>query len=412
MLLLSAMGEVCALKYEVVLHDTPKFKAVSYDVKQTFAQSALERSNDYQTEARADHATNNHKEYTTTEVISPSDPRYAALLKQHPQGGVVDSGSRFRSRSLLGVPIPIIIPANANTNRFLRAVTAKRSLADYAGDDGAVADTAQGYAKQEAAGYAKAEGNDDKVATATAQYNDEYQAQPAEDKDYKSGDDYHANAYIDIAAYSKTMVGPACNRLVVFVAVWSIIMIILTLMYGCCMFRYYRHFASSVGFWIAMLGFLALDLLSIGVVFAVDAHHLHHQNHLLYHRDPKWCERHPKSGGCAEYLMASTSTTTSTSASHHRQLKASENFLSWCFEIEVVCSVLAFILSYMYFIMAMNTWRYSKDLIFDAHRGRMPSVEERWSRLAGTTGRDMRHEMRPRKSLYYSKEFDREGIGS
>lgn len=382
-LLLSAMGEVCALKYEVVIKDRPKFSAASYDVKQTFAQSAMERANDYhadyQTEARADHATNDKKEYTTTEEITPSDPRYAALLKQHPQGGVVNSGSRS-----LSAPIP-------DPDRFIREVTADRSLSDNGGDD-AVADTAQGYAKQEATGYAKAEGNYKKVDEATAEYKDEYQ--PAE-KDYKA-EEYHASAYVDIDAYSKAEVGPACNRLVVFLASWTIIMIIITLLYGCCMLRHWRHFASTIGFWLAMLCFMAFDLLSVGVVFAIDAHNIHHQNHALYHRDPQWCERHPKAGGCEEYLLAPKA--------GHRQLKASENFLSWAFEIEIVCSILAFTLSYMYFVMALNTWRFSADLINDAARGRMAFVEDKLSRLAGETSTDNR--LRQQKSLYYSKEFE------
>lgn len=108
-------------------------------------------------------------------------------------------------------------------------------------DDAAAppADTASGYAAQQAEGYAKAEGND-YVAPKVAVVEGGYHAGEAEKKDaYEGTGEYKAqSAYVDMDAYSKTFVGPACNRLVVFLAIWSMIMLFITLTFGCCMFRH------------------------------------------------------------------------------------------------------------------------------------------------------------------------------
>lgn len=387
-LLIGSMGSVCALKYEVPIV-AARFKSqhAYVDPKQTFSQSAGERAYDAGHDAGHDYHSKDASthSYTTTEVLTPE--QYASKYSGKnalPTNAQVISGSNV-------LPQAASMSGKHHAQRFLRDFKADMDDRSLLEDDlsSAPADTASGYATQEAEGYAKAEGDykEEKVKP-------EYHAEKK--SNYDAGQYKAHSAYVDMDAYSKVFVGPACNRLVVFLAVWSIIMLFMTLSFGCCMFRHWLHFSHTIGFWMAMLFFLAFDMLFIGIAFAIDAHNLHHQNHALYHRDPNWCAKHPKAGGCAEYNIVSVN--------HHRQLKASDNFLSWCFEMELCAAVMAFVLSYMYFIMGINTWRFSKDLIYDANKPRNTSVENKLSRLSGENHKDFR--IREAKSLYFSKEYD------
>ena len=126
-------------------------------------------------------------------------------------------------------------------------------------------------------------------------------------------------------------------------------------------------FSSVTGFYLALLVWLAIDFLTVGILFSIDAYHIHRIDHEMYVGGYK---AQSISGGGDyqgnDYSSADAGTDYQAAATGgYRHLKASSNYLSWCFELELCCAVAAFVLSYYYAWFAINLRRFANDLLYD-----------------------------------------------
>jgi hypothetical protein len=201
-------------------------------------------------------------------------------------------------------------------------------------------------------------------------------------EDYAAKNDgYEAHSAYVAESFFEYVVGPGCNRVIIFACVWSIIMGVATSIYGCCLFRHWRSYAHVLGFWVACLYFLAFDFFSIAILFAVDASNVInidqelHVNHGVYKGK--------------QYTLG-------------RRLKAASNPLSYVYEYEVLASIVAFILSYFYLIMGLNLYRYKADMMHDWQAPRLTAVDSAANTVFTSDPPNSR--VTKKKSLYYSEE--------
>jgi hypothetical protein len=60
-------------------------------------------------------------------------------------------------------------------------------------------------------------------------------------EDYAAKNDgYEAHSAYVAESFFEYVVGPGCNRVIIFACIWSITMGVATSIYGCCLFRHVR----------------------------------------------------------------------------------------------------------------------------------------------------------------------------
>ena len=130
----------------------------------------------------------------------------------------------------------------------------------------------------------------------------------------------------------------------------------------------WHGFSSVTGFYLALLVWLAIDFLTVGILFSIDAYHIHRIDHEMYVGG--YTAQSISGGGDYQgndYSSADAGSDYQAAAAGggYRHLKASSNYLSWCFELELCCAVAAFVLSYYYAWFAINLRRFANDLLYD-----------------------------------------------